>query len=76
MKNIIFSILIVVSLTGCMSMGGGAAKAIAAASKDPACITLHLQTPYGTLDYSRTMPTLSTNAFTVPVTGNIMVNPK
>lgn len=59
-----------------MSMGSGMAKAITAASKDPACITFHLMTPYGSMDYTRSMPAAATNWINVPVTGNILVNPK
>ena len=39
--------------SGCMSMGGGAAKAIAAASKDPAAQSLHIVCPYGSIDWRR-----------------------
>jgi hypothetical protein len=62
--------------TGCMSMGSGMAKAITAASHDPACISFHLMTPYGSMDYSRSMPGVATNWINVPVTGQILVNPK
>jgi len=52
-------------LTGCMSMGNGAAKAIAAAAKDPATQKLHFVCPYGSIDWMRvgSVPGQSTEVY-------------
>ena len=47
-------LIAVSSLTnGCSSIPG----IITAASKDPACVHIHVSSLYGSVDYSRTMPT-------------------
>jgi hypothetical protein len=58
--------------TGCISMGGGAAKAIAAAAKDPASQTLHIVCPYGSIDWRR-VGCLPGQETTVNLDGSITV---
>ena len=55
LNTVSFVLLIaVISLsTGCSSIPG----IITAASKDPACVHIHVSSIYGSVDYSRTMPT-------------------
>ena len=57
---------------GCMSMGAGAAKAIAAASKDPATQKLKFVCPYGSLDWVR-IGSVNGQATTVNADGSISV---
>ena len=58
--------------SGCMSMGGGAAKAIAAASKDPATQKLKFVCPYGSIDWVR-IGSVTGQATTINADGSITV---
>jgi hypothetical protein len=71
-KAIVFSLALVAACSGCMSMGGGAAKAIAAASKDPATQKLKFVCPYGSIDWVR-IGSVTGQATTINADGSITV---